>query len=62
MRYAQDPLPGMGTGRVRLAGIGEILDDLRYALTEEYGDDEPWPQVVEMAMNDAWDALLELEP
>jgi hypothetical protein len=39
--------------------LDRILDDLRSNLTDLAG--EPWPDVLEMSMNEAWDQLLKLE-
>jgi len=39
-----------------------ILDDLRAELEDGPSDGEPWADVVESAMNTAWDALLKAGP
>lgn len=41
----------------------QALDDLRQDLADELaGGDDAWPDIVEYAMNQAWDRLLAAPP
>jgi hypothetical protein len=43
-------------------GHDRILDDLRAQLEDELDEDSSWPDIVEDAMNSAWDGLLKAQP
>lgn len=40
----------------------QILDSLRAQLEDELHEDSSWPDIVEDAMNSAWDALVKAQP